>query len=265
MDWRAQLDRLPVTRRQVFVGAALGGGLAVAWWLWPRSYPSPLRPAPGEQGFGGWLTIGSDGVVTVAIPQLEMGQGVTTVLAQVVAIELGADWRQVAVEPAPPTGLYANVPLAAKWAPLWSNIPAMADDPDSLLAERFARDNAFCVTADGTSLTAYEAPLREAAASARSMLAMAAAERWRIDWEECEVAAGQVRHGEQRLGFGELAEEAASFEPPEPAPLRVEPPAENPSPAEAELAPECPRLDLPSKVDGSFLFAGDVRLPGMVY
>lgn len=265
MDWRAQLDRLPVTRRQVFVGAALGGGLAVAWWLWPRSYPSPLRPAPGEQGFGGWLTIGSDGVVTVAIPQLEMGQGVTTVLAQVVAIELGADWRQVAVEPAPPTGLYANVPLAAKWAPLWSNIPAMADDPDSLLAEQFARDNAFCVTADGTSLTAYEAPLREAAASARSMLAMAAAERWRIDWEECEVAAGQVRHGEQRLGFGELAEEAASFEPPEPAPLRVEPPAEDPSPAEAELAPEFPRLDLPSKVDGSFLFAGDVRLPGMVY
>ena len=45
----------------------------------------------------------------------------------------------------------------------------------------------------------------------------------------------------------------------------MEPPAENPSPAEAELAPEFPRLDLPSKVDGSFLFAGDVRLPGMVY
>ena len=39
--------------------------------------------------------------VTVAVPQLEMGQGITTLLPQIVAVELGADWRQVAVEPAP--------------------------------------------------------------------------------------------------------------------------------------------------------------------
>ena len=265
MDWRAKLDDLPLTRRQMIAGAAVGGGLAVAWWLWPRHYSSPLAPGPNERDFGGWITIGTDGVVTVAVPQLEMGQGVTTVLAQVVAVELGADWRQVAVEPAPPSGLYANVPLAAKWAQMWSNLPSFASDPESSLAENFARSNAFIATAEGSSLIAYEAPLREAAASARAMLAMAAAERWDIDWEECEVAGGLVRYGEQSFGFGTLVTEAAEFDPPDPPPLRVEQAAEDPSPAEAELAPQYPRLDLPAKVDGSFLFAGDVRLPGLVY
>ena len=216
MDWRAKLDDLPLTRRQLIAGAALGGGLAVAWWLWPRHYSSPLAPGPNERDFGGWITIGTDGVVTVAVPQLEMGQGVTTVLAQVVAVELGADWRQVAVEPAPPSGLYANIPLAAKWAQMWSNLPSFASDPESSLAENFARSNAFIATAEGSSLIAYEAPLREAAASARAMLAMAAAERWDIDWEECEVAGGLVRYGEQSFGFGTLVTEAAEFDPPDP-------------------------------------------------
>ncbi len=264
MDWRAKLDEIPVTRRQLIVGAAAGGGLAVAWWLWPRNYASPLTPGPDERAFGGWITIGRDGVVTVAVPQLEMGQGVTTLLAQVAAVELGADWRQVGVEPAPPSGLYANIPLAAKWAPLWSNLPALASDPESRLAENFARGNAFIATAEG-SLEAYEQPLREAAATARALMAMAAAARWGVDWEECEVGRGLVRHGERQLAFGELVGEAAELDPPDPPPLRVAPASEDPSPAAAELAPDFPRIDLPAKVDGSFLFAGDIRLPGMVY
>ncbi|MBX7497122.1 molybdopterin-dependent oxidoreductase [Qipengyuania sp. 6B39] len=265
MAWRDTLSGLPVTRRQLVAGAAVGGGLAVAWWLWPRHYASPLSPGANERAFGGWITIGNDGVVAVAVPQLEMGQGVTTILAQIVAVELGADWRQVGVEPVPPSGLYANVPLAAKWAGMWSRLPSFAGEPDSRLAERFARDNRFIATADGTSLAAFEAPLREAAASARAMLAMAAADRWDVAWEECEVANGIVSSGDKRASFGELVFEAAEFDPPDPPPLRVEPAAEQPVAGEAELAPAFPRLDLPAKVDGSFLFAGDIRLPGLVY
>mgnify|MGYP000223968491 CR=1 FL=1 len=155
-------------RRQLIAGGAVGGGLVVAWWLWPRHYSSPLAPGPDEREFGGWITIGKDGVVTVAVPQLEMGQGVATVFAQIVAVELGADWQQVAVEPAPPSGLYANIPLAAKWAPLWSAFPALADEPDSFLADRFARSEAFAATADGTTLAAFEADCRAAGAAASS-------------------------------------------------------------------------------------------------
>lgn len=265
MALRERLSNLTLDRRKLLVGAAAGGGLLVAWWAWPRRYDSPLQPEEGEQAFGGWLTIGRDGVVTVAVPQLEMGQGVTTLLPQVVAVELGADWRQIAVEPVPPGGLYANLPLAAKWAPLWSSVPALATAPDSLLVRNFARGHEFVATAEGLSLDAYEGPCRAAAAAARAMLTEAAAERWDVAPEECEAADGFIIHGDRRLRFGELAQEAATLDPPDPPPLRPQPAFEWPIEGGEDAPIPFPRLDLPAKVDGSFLYAADVRLPGMVY
>jgi len=257
---------MQVTRRGLLVGAAVGGGLLVAWGLMPRDFPAPLQPAEGEYAFGAWLKIGRDGVVTVAVPQLEMGQGVTTLIPQIVASELGADWRQVAVEPAPVSGAYANVPLAAHWAPLWMPFAAgIAQGEEPVIAERFAQFTRFNATALGTSLAAYEAPAREAAAAARAMLCMAAADRWDAAWEECEAAEGFVVLRDQRLRFADLAADASGYEPPDPPPLRTEPPHERPIAGEPAQPSAFPRLDAPAKVDGSYLFAGDVRLPGMVY
>ena len=146
---------MKLSRRGILAGAAAGGGLLVAWWLQPRTYHNPLTPGPGEHVFGAWLRIGEDSVVTVAVPQLEMGQGVTTMLPQLVAMELGADWRQVAIEPAPPSGAYPNIPLAKKWAPLWDPFAAgLSEATDELLAARFARETRFTATADGTTLAA---------------------------------------------------------------------------------------------------------------
>lgn len=263
---------MKLTRRRVLTGAAAGGGLLLAFSLLPRRFDSPLDPLEGETAFDAWLKIGRDGVVTVAVPQLEMGQGITTLLPQVVAMELGADWRQVAVEPAPVSGAYANLPLAARWAPLWRpTVPALADEPDDIMLRRWAEDTRFSATAEGLGMAAYEMPCRLAAASARAMLEMAAAERWGLSWEECDAAGGFVIAGEQRLTFGELAQDAARFDPPDPPPLRPSAPRD-PAFDDAALAggegPSTnafPRLDLPSKVDGSFTFAGDVRLPDMVY
>ena len=256
---------MAITRRGLLAGAAAGGGLLIAWTLYPRSFPNPLQAREGEQIFDAWLKIASDGVITVAVPQLEMGQGITTLIPQLVAAELGADWRQIAVEPAPVSGEYANVPLAAKWAPMWANFPALADDPDGTLATRFAQTERLNITGDGTSLDAFEEPCRVAAASARAMLAQAAAARWNVEWEECRASAGFIVYEDRSLSFGELAMEAAEFDPPDPPPLMPEPYSEDALPGEAQGESAFPRLDLPSKVDGSFLFAGDVRLPGMVY
>lgn len=254
------------TRRGVVLGAGAAGGLIAAWSLLPRSYAPPLDPGAGEYAFDAWLKIGTDGVVSVAVPDVEMGQGITTLVAQIVAAELGADWRQVAVEPAPVSGVYGNSPLAAEWAPLWiPRAPGLADAPGSLLARRFARNEAFVVTAEGTALAAHEPAARAAAASARAVLAMAAADRWDVAWEECDSAGGFIVHDGKRLSFAELVAEAAGFDPPDPPVLRAEPPHERAA-AFPEGAPlRAPRLDLPSKVDGTYTFAGDVRLPDMVH
>ena len=269
---------MAVTRRGVLVGAAVGGGLLVAWGLRPRVYPAPLTPAAGEYAFAAWLKIARDGVVTVAVPQLEMGQGVTTILPQIIATELGADWRQIGVETAPASGAYANLPLAAKWGHLWMPfLPDLADAPDDLVTTRFAQMTRFSATADGTTLAAYEAPARAAAATAREMLVEAAAEMWDVDGATCEAVNGFVvtggPGGGRRLPFGELAAAAAERDPPEAPVLRDRPAAERPSPrrfidgASTDSAEplDFPRLDLPSKVDGTYPFAADIRLPDMLY
>lgn len=213
-----------VDRRTLLIGGGAGIGLIIAFAAWPRRAGSPLRGAAGEQVFGPYLRIARDGRVTVAVPQAETGQGAWTGLAQIAADELGATWEQVAVEPAPLAPGYAN----------------------ALVGETR-------LTALSTSIRAFEAPLREAAAMARAMLCQAAAERWGVDASACATQGSFVVGGGQRTGFGDLAEEAASVRAPASAPLR-----------RGVLAGQSlPRLDLPAKSDGSFRFAGDVRLPGL--
>ena len=259
---------MEVTRRGLVTGAAIGGGLLVAWWMMPRSYPNPLEPASGEHVFDAWLKIAEDGVVTVAVPQLEMGQGITTLLPQIVAQELGADWRQIAVEPAPVAAAYANIPLAKSWSAMWEPMfDGLSDSTDDMQAERFARNTRFTATAGSTALEAYEMPCREAAAAARAMLAQEAASRWGASWEECEVERGIVSWGDNRANFGELAAGAAQQWAPDPPPLRPDLVTSAPSTnyEDGQSSGDFPRIDLPSKIDGSFTFSGDVRLPGMVY
>ena len=103
-----------IDRRTLLIGGGIGAGLLLAWQVWPRSYAPSLRAAPGESLFGAFLKIGNDGRVIVAVPQAELGQGSWTALPQILADELGADWRTVSVEPAPLSPLYANRLLAGE-------------------------------------------------------------------------------------------------------------------------------------------------------
>ena len=255
-----------LSRRGLLIGTLAGGGLALGYMLRPRSWPLPLAAGRDETAFDAWIKISAEGIVSVAVPQLEMGQGITTLIPQVVAAELGADWRQMAVEPAPASAHYANLVLAARWADLWMPmLPGLGSDRESLVTRRWAQDAVFMATADGTSLAAYEEPVRAAAASARALLSMAAAAQWDVAWEECAAQGGFIVHGDRRLPFGVLAQDAARFDPPDPPVLRPAPLRERPADAPVGAQPVWPRLDLPSKVDGSHLFAGDVRLPDMLF
>ena len=229
---------MKLSRRTLLVGGGAGVGLVVALAAWPRRYGSGLDAGTGEEVFGHYVKIGSDGRVTVAVPQVETGQGVWTTLPQIVADELGAAWENVSVEPAPAASVYANS--------LWGEL------------RPFGFDKPQRVTGGATSVRAFEQPLREAGAVARMMLCSAAAKRWGVSAAECTTEAGFVLHEGKRLPFGEVAESAAGVAPPDQARLRPQ--------QSGKLAGRTvPRLDCPPKSDGSCRFTGDVRLPDMLY
>lgn len=250
-----------LSRRKLLVGGGIGVGLLVAWSLWPRQYQPNLRTADGEHLFGPWLKIAEDGKVIIAIPQTESGQGVYTALAQIVAGELGADWRSVAIQPVSANPLFANELLAREWAPaFWPesfNPHAIGSLTEGLITEQSRRSN-FVVTGGSSSIRQFEQPCREAGAAARAVLCQAAAARWDTDWEQCETDKGFVVFGKKRLAFADLVVEAAELSPPDPVPLR-------PSPRNHLSGRDAPRLDISAKVDGSASFAGDIRLPDMLY
>src|SRR6187402_754278 len=252
----AEATSIGIDRRTLLIGGGVGVGLLIAWELWPRDYPPNVAAAPGETVLGAFLKIDASGRVIVIVPQAEMGQGIWTALSQALADELGADWRQVAVEPAPINPLYANRVIAGDYGE--THVPHFLRGIGGWAAREYATRHALMITAGSTSVRAFEQPFREAGAFARALLCMAAGKRLGADWQACDTEAGFVVRGDDRFRFGELAAEAATFTPPAKAPLR--------KPGEGNISGKSmPRLDLPSKIDGTARFAGDVRLPNMLY
>ncbi len=238
------------------IGGGVGVGLLVAWATWPRDFTTGMAAGPGEVVFGGYIKIGTDGHVTAVIPQIEMGQGSYTLLAQMLADELGADWRSVAIEPASVNPLYVNQLLAREWnqgasAKLLGDVAHWGRD-------RFDRSGEMQITGGSSSLRAFELPMRRAGAAARAVLCMAAGARWDADWRACDTVDGFVIRGNDRARFADLVDEAAKYDPPSDVPFRT-------GNDNRLRGKSIPRLDLPSKVDGSPNFAGDVRHPDMVY
>ncbi|MEO9635486.1 MAG: molybdopterin cofactor-binding domain-containing protein [Parasphingorhabdus sp.] len=250
-----------LNRRKFLVGTGAVAGLVVAWAFWPRRYEPNVAATENEQVFGAFLKISEDGLVTVVVPQSEMGQGVYTVLPQILADELGADWRTVAVEPAPINPLYSNHLLAAQWAE--SQMPAgigkLAESEKlQWVAQKVTIPDQYMLTADSTSIPAFAQSFREAGAAARVLLTKAAAAKWDVDWEVCTVENGVISNGEKTVRFGELVRDAANQVLHDPVPFR-------PAGAGNLIGQDVPRLDMPSKLDGSANFAGDIRLPDMVF
>ena len=157
---------MEIARRRLLVGAALGAGLVVAWSLREQDWPLPLPPGPGEVAFDAWLRIAHDGAITLSVPQLEMGQGIATLLAQIAAVELGADWRDVGVVFAPVSERFANGPLAARWAEMWMPMASAGGTaPNGWMARRWAQMHRFT---DQIVVKALETMRASAIGAARS-------------------------------------------------------------------------------------------------
>ncbi len=217
-------ERVGVSRRTMLAGAGMTG-LVVAIGL-PAS--GLAQTAEAATQLGAFIRIATDGGITVITPCFELGQGSMTGLAMIVADELGADWARVAIQP-PPLDPSFRVP----------GRPVQSTSGSQMVRRWFV-------------------PLRKAAATARAMLAEAAARRWSVDASACIVGDGVVRHeaSGRSASFGDLAAAAARLPIPDNPPLRT---------AFTIVGKPVPRLDLPDKVDGSAKYGIDVRVPGMTY
>ena len=254
----------PSRRRFLLAGAALGGGLLVGC-----SAPTPedrlgspdvLPVREGHIALNGWVRIATDGTVTVAVPRAEMGQGVFTALPLLLAEELDADWDDVRAEPAPVDRIYANQAMMLNALPFGVEEEGWLVRAGSAALERLGSVLSLQATGGSSSIRDAWGPLRVAGATARAMLVQVAAQRWQVDASACRTEAGRVIHpdGQRKLGYGELAADAAKLAPPEHVRLK--------DPKQFRLIGRAaPRQDIPAKVNGSAQFGIDVRVPGMVY
>jgi isoquinoline 1-oxidoreductase beta subunit len=224
------------SRRSFVVAiAGAGGGLLLGCRLddsrraaptSARSTPDATPPAFAPNAF---VRIGTDDMVTVMLPQAEMGQGVYTALPMLVAEELEVGLDRVRVEHAPGDDrIYAN-PLIG-----------------------------FQVTGGSSSVRGFYEPMRQAGAAARTMLVTAAAQTWSVDPAACRAEKGTVIHPEsgRRVAYGKLADSAAKLPVPDKVALK------DPK-AFALIGTPAKRLDTPAKVNGTAQFGIDVRVPGM--
>ncbi len=255
---------MPKRRHFILGTLAATGALAVGWSLLPPRQrlrtAEPLALAEGEHALGGWLKISADDQVRIVMPKSEMGQGVHTGLAMVLADELDADWARVAITAAPIDGIFNNQ------ATVLENLPFHPDDDGVLkrgaywLTAKTMREVGEMVTGGSTSIKDLWVPMRQAGASARAMLAAAAAQAWGVPVAEVQVARGVISHpaSGRSARFGEMAAAAARLPLPDDAPLK--------QPAQFTLIGQpLARLEAQAKSDGSAVFGLDVRLPGMLY
>ncbi len=257
-------------RRRGFLLSAAGtaGALVVGWGLLPpRSRLGRAVAAADAQGrvaLNGWIRIAPDGQVVLAMNRSEMGQGVHTALAMLVAEELDVPLASVALVDAGAEAIYGNV------AALVGSLPVQPRDAEPgqetrgvrlgrWFVAKLARELGLSITGGSSSVADAWEPLRLAAATARAQLLGAASLAWKLPVDELMVADGVISHagGGERAHYGELVRHAAA----------TPPGTVQPKPREQWrlIGRAAPRIDLPAKVNGTARFGLDVREPGMVY
>ena len=193
-----------------------------------------------------FVRIRPDNSVTLAIPKIEMGQGVYTALPQLIAEELEVGMDQIRVVHPQAEGPYANLFMAEE-APR---------DPYGALTtmQKVFAYVPNIITGGSTSVRDEYDHLRVVGATAREMLKSAAAKVWNVNSDKCQAQNGKISNtvtGAQ-LSYGELAADAAKEEPPKTPPLKKS--------SEFKLINKSvPRLDIPDKVTGKAVFGLDVR------
>jgi isoquinoline 1-oxidoreductase subunit beta len=219
-------DKAASESRRGFIKAtsALSGALVIGFNL-PDSKAQAAKS--GAEVANAWVKVDEKGGVTLICHRSEMGQGVYTSMPMLVAEELGVALSAVKIEMAPSAPVYINAMLGGQ------------------------------ITGGSTSVRDAWMKLREAGASARTVLVAAAAEQWKVPAGECKAADGKVMHGSKSATYGSLVAKASTMKMPEKVALK--------DPKDwTIIGKQKARIDTPAKVYGKAQYGIDVKLPGMV-
>jgi isoquinoline 1-oxidoreductase beta subunit len=227
----------PISRRSFLVSGVVGGvfagaGLVIGFRLSApllqaqEDSKAPKRPDPNP--FDAWIHIKPNGQTSLIVAKSEMGQGIKTGLAMILAEEAELDFDSVKVEQAETRpDIYAHMGTGGS----------------------------------GSTQESYT-PLRRAGATVRALMITAAATTWKVPSQECEAKSGVVRHqkSSRKASYAELVEIAAKLPLPDPEKIELK----NES-SFTLIGHATPRVDIPSKVNGSAQFGLDVRVPEMLF
>jgi isoquinoline 1-oxidoreductase beta subunit len=205
------------------------------------SFAGKVTNALAQEGaarFNAWVSITTDGTITVMMPAAEMGQGSLTALPLMLAEELDADWSKVTTQYAPP-----NPKVYGNYHPLFAG--AM-------------------LTAASVSTPGYWMSMRMGGAQARRVLLDSVAQQWSVPVSELSTEPSTVVHkaSGRKISYGEVVKFAKV---PETPPQIAESDLKQPSQFRLIGRADIPRTDVPSKTNGSAKYGIDVRLPGMLY
>jgi isoquinoline 1-oxidoreductase subunit beta len=217
-----------LSRRKFVIGAAAAttGTLALG-------FKAPFDQALAQNGateVNIWVAIKPDDTCVIRIARSEMGQGTLTGLAQLVAEELECDWKKVTTE-----GVSPARNLASKRA--WGEMG----------------------TGGSRGIRVSQDYVRKGGAAARMMLLQGAADQWKVPVGELSASDGIISHGTKRISYGKIAAAAAKVTPPDPKDIKLK------DPKSWKIAGKpMKRLDTADKLNGSKVYAIDVKLPGML-
>jgi isoquinoline 1-oxidoreductase subunit beta len=222
-----------LSRRSFIVGTtAAAGGLALGVRL---PFGSGSAEAQGSAGaeIGAWVVVKPDDTCVIRIARSEMGQGTLTGLAQLVAEELECDWSKVTTESITP-----GQNLARKR--VWGEMS----------------------TGGSRGIRTSHDYVRRGGAAARMMLVQAAADDWKVPVAELSIASGVITHAGsgRKTTYGQVAAAASKLTPPDPKSIALR------DPKDWKIAGKpMKRLDTADKLDGSKVYAIDLKLPGMLH
>ena len=220
---------MPVNRRAFIAGTTVAGAgiLLGVRFSGPLVFAQDLKQAPPNP-FDAYIHVKPTGEISLIVAKSEMGQGIRTGLAMLLAEEAEVDLNSVTVEQAETRpDMYAHMGTGGS----------------------------------GSTMESYD-PLRRAGATVRMLMISAAAARWQVPVAQCVAKNGAVHHhtSSRQATYGELVEAASKLPLPDPKTVPLKDESEF-----RLLGHPFPRVDIPSKVNGSAQFGLDVRVPDMLF